>query len=134
MVKSGEIGGVLDKVLNRVAGFMESRNKLTNKVKTALTYPVSLLVISFIVVWFMLTFILPKFSAIFDSTGGELPAFTQALINVSNVLRSPFVLLIVALIWFIFTSLTSYYKSEKGRLAIDTFLLKVPIFGPIIQK
>ena len=77
----------------------------------------------------MLTFILPKFSAIFDSTGGELPAFTQALINVSNVLRSPFVLLIVALIWFIFTSLTSYYKSEKGRLAIDTFLLKVPIFG-----
>lgn len=134
MVKSGEIGGVLDKVLNRVAGFMESRNKLTNKVKTALTYPVSLLVISFSVVWFMLTFILPKFSAIFDSTGGELPAFTQALINVSDVLRSPFLLVIIALIWFITSSFIAYYKSDKGRLAIDTVLLKVPVFGPIIQK
>ncbi len=134
MVKSGEIGGVLDKVLNRVAGFMESRNKLTNKVKTALTYPVSLLVISFLVVWFMLTFILPKFSAIFDSTGGKLPAFTQALINVSDVLRSPMVLVIIALIWFIASSLISYYKSEEGRLAIDSLLLKIPIFGPITQK
>ena len=134
MVKSGEIGGVLDKVLNRVAGFLEARNKLTNKVKTALTYPVSLLVISFLVVWFMLTFILPKFSAIFDSTGGELPAFTQALINVSNVLRSPFVLVIVSFIWFIAVSLRSYYKSAEGCYAIDGLLLKIPILGPILQK
>ena len=134
MVKAGELGGVLDVVLNRVAGFLESRSKLSNKVRTALTYPASLLVISLLVVWFMLTFILPKFSAIFTSTGGELPAFTQLLINISNVLRSPFILVIVAFIWFAVSYARSYYQSEEGRLKIDTFSLKIPIFGPILKK
>lgn len=134
MVKAGELGGVLDVVLNRVAGFLESRSKLSNKVRTALTYPASLLVISILVVWFMLTFILPKFSAIFTSTGGELPAFTQLLINISNVLRSPFILVIVAFIWFAVNYARSYYQSEEGRLKIDTFSLKIPIFGPILKK
>ena len=134
MVKAGELGGVLDVVLNRVAGFLESRSKLSNKVRTALTYPASLLVISILVVWFMLTFILPKFSAIFTSTGGELPAFTQLLINISNVLRSPFILVIVAFIWFAVSYARSYYQSEAGRLKIDTFSLKIPIFGPILKK
>ena len=134
MVKAGELGGVLDVVLNRVAGFLESRSKLSNKVRTALTYPASLLVISLLVVWFMLTFILPKFSAIFTSTGGELPAFTQLLINISNVLRSPFILVIVAFIWFAVSYARSYYQSEEGRLKIDTFSLKIPIFGPTLKK
>ena len=134
MVKAGELGGVLDVVLNRVAGFLESRSKLSNKVRTALTYPASLLVISLLVVWFMLTFILPKFSAIFTSTGGELPAFTQFLINISNVLRSPFILVIIAFIWFAVNYARSYYRSEEGRLKIDTFSLKIPIFGPILKK
>ena len=134
MVQAGELGGVLDVVLNRVAGFLESRSKLSNKVRTALTYPASLLVISLLVVWFMLTFILPKFSAIFTSTGGELPAFTQFLINISNVLRSPFILVIIAFIWFAVNYARSYYRSEEGRLKIDTFSLKIPIFGPILKK
>lgn len=134
MVKAGELGGVLDVVLNRVAGFLESRSKLSNKVRTALTYPASLLIISILVVWFMLTFILPKFSAIFTSTGGELPAFTQLLINISNVLRSPFILVIIAFIWFAVSYARSYYQSEEGRLKIDTFSLKIPIFGPILKK
>jgi type IV pilus assembly protein PilC len=134
MVKAGELGGVLDVVLNRVAGFLESRSKLSNKVRTALTYPASLLIISLLVVWFMLTFILPKFSAIFTSTGGELPAFTQFLINISNVLRSPFILVIIAFIWFAVSYTRSYYQSEEGRLKIDTFSLKIPIFGPILKK
>ena len=134
MVKAGELGGVLDVVLNRVAGFLESRSKLSNKVRTALTYPASLLVISILVVWFMLTFILPKFSAIFTSTGGELPAFTQFLINISNVLRSLFILVIIAFIWFAVNYARSYYRSEEGRLKIDTFSLKIPIFGPILKK
>jgi len=134
MVKAGELGGVLDVVLNRVAGFLEARSKLSNKVRTALTYPSSLLVISILVVWFMLTFILPKFSAIFSSTGGELPAFTQMLINLSNVLRSPFILVILAGIWFIITAFRSYYKSKDGRLKVDSLSLEVPIIGPILKK
>lgn len=134
MVKAGEAGGVLDKVLNRLAGFLESRSKLTHKVQTAMTYPVSVLVISGIVVWIMLTFILPKFSAIFESTGSELPAFTQMLINISNFLRSPWILLVAAAIWFGFTSLQSWYKTESGRYTLDSLLLKVPVFGDIMRK
>lgn len=134
MVKAGEAGGVLDKVLNRLAGFLESRSKLTHKVQTAMTYPVSVLIISAIVVWVMLTFILPKFSAIFESTGSELPAFTQMLINISNFLRSPWILLVGALIWFGYTSLQSWYKTETGRYTLDSLLLKVPVFGDIMRK
>jgi type IV pilus assembly protein PilC len=134
MVKAGELGGVLDKVLNRVAGFLEARNKLGHKLQTALTYPMSLLVISILVVWFMLTFILPKFSAIFSSNGNDLPAFTQALIDVSDVIRSPWILVIVGFIWLIYYMVTNYYKTVEGRLKLDTFSLKVPIFGPILRK
>ncbi len=134
MVKAGEAGGVLDKVLNRLAGFLEARSKLTHKVQTAMTYPISVLIISAIVVWIMLTFILPKFSAIFESTGSELPAFTQALINISNFLRSPWILVLGALVWFGITSLKSWYATDSGRFTIDSFLLKIPVFGDIFRK
>lgn len=134
MVRAGEAGGVLDQVLNRLAGFLESRSKLNHKVKTALTYPVTVLVIAGIVVWFMLTFILPKFSAIFASTGGELPAFTQLLINISNVLRSPWVLVLVAFIWFLISSIQTWYGTPSGRYTLDNLSLKIPVFGEIIKK
>ena len=134
MVKAGEAGGVLDQVLNRLAFFLEARSKLTHKVKTAMTYPITVLSIASLVVWFMLTFILPKFSAIFTGTGGKLPAFTQALIDVSNFLRSPWVILLVVIIWFTYTTIQSWYKTESGRYTLDSFILRVPIFGDIIRK
>lgn len=134
MIKAGEAGGVLDRVLNRLAGFLEARNKLTHKVQTALTYPITIVIISVVVVWFMLTFILPKFSAIFDSTGGKLPAFTQALIDISNVIRSPWILVIGAFIWLIINTISSWYKTEDGRRFIDAWLLRIPIFGEILKK
>ena len=134
MVKAGEAGGVLDKVLNRLAGFLEARSKLTHKVKTAMTYPISVLIISAIVVWVMLTFILPKFSAIFEGTGSKLPAFTQALIDVSNFLRSPWILVLGAVVWFTANAVKSWYETESGRFTIDSFLLRIPVFGDIFRK
>lgn len=134
MVKAGEAGGVLDSVLNRLAGFMESRNQLTQKVKTAMTYPTVIVIIAALVLWFMLTFILPKFSAIFDSTGGELPAFTQALINLSEIARSPWMLVVAAAVWFGVTSLQGWYQTPSGRYSIDSFLLRIPLFGDIFKK
>lgn len=134
MVKAGEAGGVLDQVLNRLANFLEARSKLNHKVATAMTYPITVVAISLVVVWFMLTFILPKFSAIFAATGGELPAFTQALINISNFLRSPWVILLVVMVWFTVRSVQEWYSTVNGRYAIDSFLLRVPIFGEIIKK
>ncbi len=134
MVKAGEAGGVLDQVLNRLAMFLESRSRLTQKVQTAATYPITVVIISLVVVWFMLTFILPKFSAIFASTGGKLPAFTQALIDVSDFLRSPYVVLLGVVIWFTYSSLKSWYETENGRFTLDNLMLRVPIFGDITRK
>jgi type IV pilus assembly protein PilC len=134
MVKAGEAGGVLDQVLNRLAGFLESRSKLAHKVSTAMTYPVTVIAISAVVVWFMLTFILPKFSAIFSSTGGKLPAFTQALIDVSDFIRSPWVVILIVVVWLIYSSVQSWYQTESGRFTLDNLMLNVPIFGDIMRK
>ena len=134
MVKAGEAGGVLDQVLNRLAIFLEARSKLQHKVQTAMTYPIAVVSIASVVVWFMLSFILPKFSAIFASTGGKLPAFTQALIDVSNVVRSPWMLVIIAAVWLIITSFQTYYKTPEGRLTIDALSLRIPVFGDITRK
>jgi len=134
MVKAGEAGGVLDQVLNRLAVFLEARSKLQHKVQTAMTYPIAVISIATVVVWFMLTFILPKFSAIFAATGGKLPAFTQALIDVSNVIRSPWMFVIIAAVWLIITSFQTYKKTEEGRRTVDSLVLKIPVFGDIIRK
>jgi type IV pilus assembly protein PilC len=134
MVKAGEAGGVLDQVLNRLAGFLESRSKLAHKVSTAMTYPITVIAISAIVVWFMLTFILPKFSAIFSSTGGKLPAFTQALIDISDFIRSPWVVILIVIVWLIYSSIQSWYQTESGRFTLDNLMLNVPIFGDIMRK
>lgn len=134
MIRAGETGGVLDKVLNRLATFLEERNNLTHKVKTASTYPIAIVIIAVVVLWFMLTFILPKFTEIFESTGGDLPAYTQMFINLSNVVRSPWMLVIAALIWFVFSLIQNWYKTPNGRMSIDSFLLRVPVVGGIIRK
>lgn len=134
MVKAGETGGVLDQVLNRLAFFLEARSRLTHKFKTAMTYPVTVLVIAILVVWFMLTFILPKFSAIFAGTGGKLPAFTQALIDISNFLRSPWIIFVLVALWFTYTTIVSWYQTEKGRYTLDSLMLQIPVFGDIIRK
>ncbi len=134
MVKAGEAGGVLDQVLNRLAMFLESRSKLQHKINTATTYPKAILIIATIVVWFMLTYILPQFSGLFASTGGKLPALTQALIDFSDVIRSPWMLVIVAAVWFINTSFNTYYKTPEGRRTLDGLSLRMPVFGDIIRK
>lgn len=134
MVKAGEAGGVLDQVLNRLAGFLEARSRLTQKVKTAMSYPVGVVIVAILVLWFMLTFILPKFSAIFESTGGELPAFTQALIDLSEIVRSPWMLVVLAALWFTASSIQNWYQTPKGRRYLDRVLLNLPIFGEIIKK
>lgn len=134
MVKAGEAGGVLDQVLNRLAMFLESRSKLQHKINTATTYPKAILIIAMLVVWFMLTYILPQFSGLFASTGGKLPALTQWLIDLSDVIRSPWMLVIGAAVWFLYTSFQTYYKTNEGRMTIDGLSLRMPIFGDIIRK
>ncbi len=134
MVRAGEAGGILDEVLKRLAEFMEARAKLNAKVKSAMVYPSVVLAVAVVVFWAMLTFILPIFQGLFKNVGGELPAYTQFLINLSGFMRSIWMgLFVVAMIGAAW-GLKSWYGTEGGRVQIDGLLLRVPVFGDLIKK
>jgi len=134
MVRAGEAGGVLDQVLNRLAGFMEERSKLTQQVKSAMTYPVVVMVIAVGVFYAMLTLVLPTFSGLFTSLGSELPAYTRFLISVSDFLRSWYMLAMIAGLIFGTWSLKKWYETPEGKYSIDYAMLNVPVFGDIMRK
>jgi hypothetical protein len=96
MVEAGETGGVLDESLTRLAKLLEDNAKLQNQIKGAMGYPVAVFVIAIAVFLGMTIFIIPTFAGIFDDLGAELPWFTQMMVDVSSLLRSPFALLLVA--------------------------------------
>jgi len=134
MVKAGETGGVLDQVLQRIASFMEYRARLQAKIQSAMTYPIVVTVFAVIIFFVMLTFILPRFSAIFNKLGGELPAYTQFLINISEFLRSPGLILLLISLGAIGFGISKIHATEGGRYFFDTMLLKIPVVGNLIQK
>lgn len=134
MVKAGETGGILDTAMKRVAEFMEARQKLTEKVKSAMAYPVVALIVALVVFWAMLTFILPVFQGIFAGMGGELPAFTQLLVNMSQFMRSIWMLFLVIGAGTGIFFFKKWAKTPNGRLKVDAFMLKVPVFGEVIRK
>lgn len=134
MVRAGETGGILDEVMKKVAEFSEQRQKLNDKVKAAMAYPTVALAVAVIVFWAMLTFVLPVFQELFSGMGSELPAFTQMLIDLSGLMRSFWMVLVIAVVSGVVWGIKTYYKTEPGRFAIDGFMLKLPIFGDVIRK
>ena len=134
MLRAGETGGVLDNVLNRLAKFMEDKAKLSNKIKSAMAYPTVVSILATIIFFIMLTVILPKFGEIFARLGSELPPYTQFLINLSNVLRSPWIIAIFFMIGCIIYGIKRIYTIEQGRYFIDNLSLKLPVFGLLIKK
>jgi type IV pilus assembly protein PilC len=134
MVKAGEAGGILDEVLKRLADFLEARQRLNSKVQSAMVYPSVVLAIAVIVFWAMLTFILPVFQNLFKNVGGELPAYTQFLVNLSEFMRSIWMALFVAAVMGAVWGIKTWYKTEEGRLQIDGLMMKLPVFGDIIKK
>ncbi len=135
MVKAGELGGVLEVVLLRLAEFQEKAQKIKNKVVSAMFYPVIVLVIAIVIMAFLLVFIVPKFEAIFaDMLGGKpLPALTQFVIGTSNFVKNNIFLIIGALIGL---GIAYKYasKTSKGGAAIDAFKLRAPVFGDLTRK
>ena len=134
MVRAGETGGVLDEVLNRIAKFMEDKARLSAKVKSAMAYPMVVTVLAIIIFFVMLTVILPKFSEIFSRLGGAIPAYTQFLINISEVLRSAWLLLIIACVGIIIFGFKKIYSTRQGKYIIDKIMLKLPVLGGLMQK
>lgn len=134
MVRAGEAGGVLDKVLNRLAMFMEERSRLTQQVKAAMTYPIVVTLIGIVVFYAMLTLVLPTFQGMFNALGSELPAYTKLLIKISDFLRSWYMLAIIAIIVGSVWALKNWYQTKEGRFTIDLTLLNLPVFGDLFRK
>ena len=132
MVEAGEAGGVLDEALKRLAKLLEDNAKLQNQIKGALGYPVAVLVIAILVFLAMTIFLIPTFAGIFEDLGAELPAFTQLLVDLSALLRSPVALYALGVILLMIWMLSRFYGTHKGRRTIDRLMLKLPLFGELI--
>jgi type IV pilus assembly protein PilC len=133
MVAAGEVGGILDNIMNRLAVYMEKAARLRAKIKGAMIYPASIVTVAIAVTAILLIYVIPVFAELFSSFGQALPAPTQFVINLSNFtvkffpyIAAVFVLLGIATVWL--------YRTDQGKLAIDGFLLRLPIFGDLIRK
>ncbi len=133
MVKAGEAGGVLDVILNRLAGFMEKSQKLRKKVKGAMIYPIAVITVAGLILIFIMSYVVPSFEAMFKDIGKGLPAPTQLLLSISEAIRK-FWFLIPGIPFLLWMGFTGIGRTQKGRHAIDSFKLKMPIFGNIINK
>ncbi|KAM3098678.1 type II secretion system F family protein [Phormidesmis sp. 146-35] len=134
MVQAGEVGGVLDEVLNRLAKLLEDVARLQNQIKSAMAYPVVVGFLATTIFLGMTIFLIPIFAGIFKEIGTELPAFTQLMLNISEFLRSPNVVILIILIPLVIFAYRQYYKTRVGRETMDRFFLKMPLFGDLIQK
>jgi type IV pilus assembly protein PilC len=134
MVEAGEIGGVLDEVLNRLSKLLEDMARLQNQIKSALAYPAVVGFLATAIFVGMTVFLIPIFANIFKDLGAELPALTQFLLICSEVLRSYLSLLVIGVLFALWFLYQQYYKTPVGKLSIDTISLKIPLFGDLIQK
>src|SRR6202011_5358040 len=135
MVKAGEVGGVLELVLSRLAEFQEKAAKIKNKVVAAMVYPVIVMTMAIGIMGFLLVFIVPKFEQIFHDMLGDkpLPAITTFVITVSKFVQGHWLVIIGALV----ATVAGYkfaVRTARGRSTIDRFKLRVPLFGDVIRK
>ncbi|MDJ0575314.1 MAG: type II secretion system F family protein [Xenococcaceae cyanobacterium MO_234.B1] len=134
MVEAGEAGGVLDEVLERLSKLLEDIAKLQNQIKSAMTYPLTVGFFAVVAFLGMTIFLIPVFSGIFDSLGAELPALTKFMVWLSDTLRSWRALIPIVIIMALSFAFKTYYQTPVGRLQIDAFMLKMPLFGDLNQK
>lgn len=133
LVAAGEVGGILDTILNRLAVYIEKAMKLKKQVKSAMTYPTTIVGIAIIVIAVILIFVIPAFEKMFRDFGGALPAPTQIVINLSNFIQD-YILVIIGVMVFAVFAFKKIYATEKGRDTIDDLALKAPVFGILIRK
>ena len=133
MVAAGEAGGILDVILQRLSVYLEKAVKLKNQVKSALIYPVTVLVIAAVVVWVILWKVIPVFAQLFAGLGGELPFLTRAVVGASKFVGRWSWLMII-MIGVVIAALRQYHQTYRGRRVLDGLLLKVPVLGMILRK
>lgn len=135
MIQAGEIGGVLDEVLNRLSKLLEDNARLQNQIKSALTYPLVVGGFAILVFLGLTIFLIPIFAEIFESLDGiELPLLTLVLLKISGFLRSAWIFVLAAMLVGIYFATAQYYKTPVGRRNLDGVMLQLPLFGDLIQK
>jgi type IV pilus assembly protein PilC len=133
MVKAGETGGVLDNVLLRLADNIEKEVELRRKVKSAMTYPVVVVMLVGLIMSAMLLFVVPQFKSIYAQLGGTLPLPTQILLTASNAVRSYWYVFALFLFGMSF-AFRRYKRTDRGRAQMDAVKLKIPVFGGLFHK
>lgn len=134
MIEAGEAGGVLDETLKRLATLLEGNAKLQNQIKGAMGYPIAVLSLAVIIFLAMTIFLIPTFEGIFDSLDADLPAFTQAMVDLSELLRSPFSFFLVLAIIGGVVLFSRFYATPVGKRRVDGIILKLPLFGDLLRK
>ena len=133
LVVAGEEGGILDNILNRLASYIEKAEALKKKVKSALVYPSTIIGVAVIVVMILMIFVIPVFESMFKSAGQSLPLPTLIVLTISKMIKKYVLIFIPAFVLLIYL-FKKYYQTQNGRAVVDSLLLKLPVFGPLLKK
>jgi type IV pilus assembly protein PilC len=135
MVKAGELGGVLEVVLNRLAQFQEKAQKIKGKVVAAMFYPVAVVIVAVVIVGVLMVFVIPKFKEVFAGLldGAQLPAFTRLVLGISDAIKDHAIVTIIGVV-VVFIALKLFIRTKLGRRLFDRFKLKMPALGPVVSK
>lgn len=134
LVAAGEAGGVLEGLLDKLATYKEKTQAIKKKVKSALTYPIAIIVAAIVLVIIMMMFVLPEFGKVYQGMGAELPALTQFMMDISDFFVAHGWIIIIGLIAAVVGFIQWHKKSAKMQKRVDAWLLKMPIFGEIVRK
>jgi len=134
LVEAGEQAGILESILDRLASYKEKILAIKSKIKSALFYPISVIVVAFIVMAVLMLFVIPSFKKVFSSFGADLPAPTLLVISISDAFVAYAYIIFPAIFLGIFGFFYTWRRSEKMQMAMDRFFLRLPIFGEVIRK
>ncbi len=134
LVEAGEAAGILESLLDRLAVYMEKTEAIKSKIKSALMYPISVVVVAFVVVAVIMIFVIPAFKSVFSSFGADLPAPTLFVIAISEFFVAYWWLIFVGIGGGLYFFMQAWRRNEKMQKVMDRVLLKIPVFGPLIEK
>jgi type II secretory pathway component PulF len=134
MVRVGEVTGTLGESISTIAGFMEKRQRVEAKVKTAMIYPVILIIFCIVAILILTTQVIPKIAEQIERTGQQLPWITRQLMNISYVMTSWWLLVVMGVLFGIVWALKRFLKTKRGAYLRDKFMLSLPLFGPLIKQ